>query len=343
MMQLSQDRPAATELWRGRSRSELPGETDTIHAMVTTPIIIGDHVYGVDSYGELRALDAATGERVWMSPDMTAQARWSTAFLVRHRDRYFVNNDEGFLILARFTPEGYVELDRTRLIEPTGGSGTRTPHGPHCRAPRQLVAPRLRERPHRPPQRPGDHPRVPAGGRLLATSPPIVACGSARHTTAPSRSPYRSTAQTASRGKTATAAVCCSHVAPLRLSCGAAQAARFTHHQEGMLARVKKLTEAMTKTQMFADIAEKTALTRRQVADVFGALDSVIERHVRKGAVGVCTIPGLMKIKIVKKPARRAKKGVPNPFRPGETMDVKARPASTTVKILPLKKLKDMA
>ena len=129
MMQLNRDRPDATELWRGRSRSELPGETDTIHAMVTTPIIIGDHVYGVDSYGELRGLDAATGERLWMSPDMTAQARWSTAFLVRHEDRYFVNNDEGFLILARFTPEGYVELDRTRLIEPTGGSGTRTPHG----------------------------------------------------------------------------------------------------------------------------------------------------------------------------------------------------------------------
>lgn len=110
-----------------------------------------------------------------------------------------------------------------------------------------------------------------------------------------------------------------------------------------MLARVKKLTEAMTKTQIVADIAEKTELTRRQVSDVFGALESVIERHVRKGAVGACTIPGLMKIKIVKKPARRAKKGVPNPFRPGETMDVKAKPASTTVKILPLKKLKDMA
>ena len=129
MMQLNQDRPTANELWRGQSRSELPDQTDTLHAMVTTPIIIGDHVYGVDSYGELRALDARTGERVWMSPDMTAQARWSTAFLVQHQDRYFVNNDEGFLILAQFTPSGYVELDRTRLIEPTGGSGTRTPHG----------------------------------------------------------------------------------------------------------------------------------------------------------------------------------------------------------------------
>jgi len=129
MMKLSRDRPAATELWRGKSRSELPDQTDTLHAMVTTPIIIGDYVYGVDSYGELRGLDAKSGERLWMSPDMTAQVRWSTAFMVRHGDRYFVNNDEGFLILAQFTPTGYVELDRVRLIKPTSGSGSRTPHG----------------------------------------------------------------------------------------------------------------------------------------------------------------------------------------------------------------------
>ena len=129
MMRLSRDRPAATHLWQGQSRSELPDQTDTIHAMVTTPVIVGDHVYGVDSYGELRGLDARTGRRLWTSPDMTAQARWSTAFLVRHEDRWFVNNDEGFLILAQFTPEGYVELGRTRLIEPTASSGTRTPHG----------------------------------------------------------------------------------------------------------------------------------------------------------------------------------------------------------------------
>ncbi len=97
-----------------------------------------------------------------------------------------------------------------------------------------------------------------------------------------------------------------------------------------MLARVKKLTVAMTKTQLLSDIAENTSLTRQQVADVFEALESVIERHVRKGAVGACTIPGLMKIKVVKKPAQRARKNVPNPFRPGETMDVKAKPATTT-------------
>ena len=129
MMRLSQDRPAATELWRGGSRSELPDQTDGLHALVTTPVISGDYVYGVGSYGELRGLNAKTGERLWMSPDLTFQGRWGSAVLVQHGDRYFVNNEEGFLILAQFTPTGYEELDRTLLLPPTSSSGTRTPHG----------------------------------------------------------------------------------------------------------------------------------------------------------------------------------------------------------------------
>jgi nucleoid DNA-binding protein len=93
---------------------------------------------------------------------------------------------------------------------------------------------------------------------------------------------------------------------------------------------------------MVAEIAENTGLAKKEVASVFGALETVIERHIKKGSVGACTVPGLMKIKTVKKPARKAQKNVPNPFKPGEFMDVKAKPASTRVKILPLKKLKDM-
>ena len=123
MMRLNQDRPAASMLWRGSSRSEMPDQTDGLHALITTPLIIGDYVYGVGSYGELRGLDARTGERLWMSGEMTAQARWGTAFFVRHGDRWFVNNDQGHLIIARFTPEGYVELDRTTLIEADGRAG----------------------------------------------------------------------------------------------------------------------------------------------------------------------------------------------------------------------------
>ena len=123
MMRLSQDRPAASRLWQGRSRSEQPDRTEGLHALITTPLIIGDYIYGVGSYGELRGLDARTGERLWMSEQMTAQARWGAAFFVQHEDRYFVNNDDGDLIIAQFTPTGYVELDRTRLIEADGSSG----------------------------------------------------------------------------------------------------------------------------------------------------------------------------------------------------------------------------
>ncbi len=123
MMRLDTDRPDATMIWKGGSRSEMPGETEGLHALITTPIVSGEHVYGVGSYGELRGLDARTGERLWMSGEMTAQARWGTAFMVRHGERYFVSNDEGYLIIARFTPEGYVELDRTMLLEATSSAG----------------------------------------------------------------------------------------------------------------------------------------------------------------------------------------------------------------------------
>ena len=108
------------------------------------------------------------------------------------------------------------------------------------------------------------------------------------------------------------------------------------------MARVKGLKKAMTKSQIVSEIADNTGLSKKDVASVMGAMEAVIERHIKKGSVGVCTIPGLMKIKTVKKPAQKARKNVPNPFRPGELMDVKAKRASTRVKILPLKKLKDM-
>ena len=109
------------------------------------------------------------------------------------------------------------------------------------------------------------------------------------------------------------------------------------------MAKATAVQAAMTKTQVLATIAENTGLSKKEVSRVLDELGGVIDRHIRKRAVGTFTLPGLLKIKTVKKPAAKAKKGVPNPFRPGETMDVAAKPASTRVKILPLKKLKDMA
>jgi hypothetical protein len=83
-------------------------------------------------------------------------------------------------------------------------------------------------------------------------------------------------------------------------------------------------------------------LSKKEVASVLDQLGDIIERHVKKRSVGEFTLPGLLKIKTVKKPAAKARKNVPNPFKPGELMDVAAKPASTKVKVLPLKKLKDM-
>ena len=123
MMRLNSDRPTAHLLWQGSSRSFEPDETDGLHSTATTPIIQGDHVYGVGSQGELRGLNARTGERLWMSTAMTPQEMYTTAFMVQHRNRFFINNDEGDLIIARFTPDGYVEVDRTHLIDATSEAG----------------------------------------------------------------------------------------------------------------------------------------------------------------------------------------------------------------------------
>lgn len=96
-----------------------------------------------------------------------------------------------------------------------------------------------------------------------------------------------------------------------------------------------------SKTQLLAEIADKTELSKKQVGAVIEELGLVVERHVRKGGAGEFVLPGMLKIKTVKKPATKARKGV-NPFT-GEEMMFKAKPATVKVKILPLKALKEMA
>ena len=105
----------------------------------------------------------------------------------------------------------------------------------------------------------------------------------------------------------------------------------------------KKLTpikDKLSKTQILDQIAESTELSRKQVAAVLDNLTEVIEAHVKKNAVGEFVLPGLLKISTVRKPAVKARKGI-NPFTK-EEVTFKAKPASTVVKVRPLKKLKDM-
>lgn len=103
-----------------------------------------------------------------------------------------------------------------------------------------------------------------------------------------------------------------------------------------------KIEKPMSKTEMLTALAERTELPKKDVGRVLDELATLIGQHIGKRAVGTFTLPGLLKIKVVQRPARPARKGVPNPFRPGETMDVPAKPASRKVKVLPLAKLKGM-
>jgi nucleoid DNA-binding protein len=105
--------------------------------------------------------------------------------------------------------------------------------------------------------------------------------------------------------------------------------------------RITAIKEAMNKTQMLTAIAEQTDLSKKDVQAVLGALSGIIEGHIKKNAVGYCNVPGLLKIKTVRKPATKARKGI-NPFT-GEPTVFKAKPARTVVKVLPLKALKEMA
>ncbi|MCX7935792.1 MAG: HU family DNA-binding protein [Planctomycetota bacterium] len=96
----------------------------------------------------------------------------------------------------------------------------------------------------------------------------------------------------------------------------------------------------MTKSEMIGNIAEECGLKRKQVSMVLEALANNIKKGLSKA--GVVVIPGLVKIEKKRIPARPARKNVPNPFKPGETMDIKARPAMTKVKVRALKALKAM-
>ncbi len=94
-----------------------------------------------------------------------------------------------------------------------------------------------------------------------------------------------------------------------------------------------------TKSEVYAYIAERTDLKKKQVSAVFDALGDLIQRDLKRGT-GVFNVPGLMKIKLVHKPAVPERKGI-NPFTKEETI-FKAKPARNVVKVQPLKGLKDM-
>src|SRR5260221_9196083 len=105
-------------VWRGKGKNER--NTDGLHSIIATPFIEDGYIYGVCSYGQLRCLNAATGERVWETFAATGgkETRWATAFIIKNGDRFFLPNEKGDLIIAKLTPKGYEEVSRAHLLEP---------------------------------------------------------------------------------------------------------------------------------------------------------------------------------------------------------------------------------
>lgn len=115
--EMDDSEPGAMTLWGSTTGNK--SCADGLHSFMSTPYLLNGYVYGVCGNGQLRGLNALTGERLWATQEATEDSRIAEAFLVRQADRFFINNDRGELIIAKLTPKGYEEISRTKLIKPT--------------------------------------------------------------------------------------------------------------------------------------------------------------------------------------------------------------------------------
>jgi outer membrane protein assembly factor BamB len=118
MIELGADGVSPNVLWRTGAEST-ERRNDSLHAIMSSPIVTEDCIYGVGSYGEMRCLDTKTGKIVWETHDATGRDRWWNAFLVPHGDQVVISNEQGELIFAKLSRDGYKELSRAKMIEPT--------------------------------------------------------------------------------------------------------------------------------------------------------------------------------------------------------------------------------
>jgi len=92
--------------------------TDALHCVMSTPLIKDGLIYGIDSYGEARCLDLITGDRIWEDLTLVPRVRWGNVHLITQGDKVWGFNELGELLYGKFTPTGYVDLGRTKVIDP---------------------------------------------------------------------------------------------------------------------------------------------------------------------------------------------------------------------------------
>ena len=121
LLKLQSDEVAVELGWHRVGKDEQ--NTDALQTTMATPVRIGDYIYGVDSYGELRCLDARNGDRIWEDLTAVRKARWSNIHFVSHPvssdNRVWMFNEQGELLITELSPEGLNIISRAKLIEPT--------------------------------------------------------------------------------------------------------------------------------------------------------------------------------------------------------------------------------
>lgn len=120
LIKLDQENQDAALLWTRAGESER--NTDALHCVISTPIIQGDHIYGVDSYGEFRCLELMTGDRIWTDDRLVPKGRWANAHFTRQGENIWAFNELGDLVLGKVSPKGFQDMGRVNLAEPVAVS-----------------------------------------------------------------------------------------------------------------------------------------------------------------------------------------------------------------------------
>jgi len=120
MFQMDSDKPGATVLW---PKSSAPARR--IYSHTSTALFRGDHLFSAKSTGELVCVDARTGEQVWENDNVTDLRNGASIHLTPNGDSVLLYTNKGELIRARLTADGYNELSRASVIEPTMPFGGR--------------------------------------------------------------------------------------------------------------------------------------------------------------------------------------------------------------------------
>lgn len=117
LVKLGNDYTSAEKVWQRAGENER--KTDALHCVMNTPVIIDDFIYGIDSYGELRCLELATGDRVWEDLTAVNKNRWANIHFIQNGNKTWMFNEHGELIISELSSEGFNEISRTKIIEPT--------------------------------------------------------------------------------------------------------------------------------------------------------------------------------------------------------------------------------